>query len=279
MRAQAASSSIVVTVMRALADGGVTEVRGFSDPTALPMLPPRWRGVTRFLLARLRAHPRMAARMFEASDGKADLIALRTAALDAAWHAAQAEGIRQLVVLGAGLDGRAYRLDDLARATVFEVDHPATQALKRQVAAAMTAKAARHVYVPVDFERDSLERALADAGHRAEETTAWLWEGVTQYLNPDSTQATLDAIGRRSAAGSPVALTYVVPGTPPPPLVLKIAGEPWIGMMGTSAIAERLARAGMQVVEDTGMREWRARYGASPARQGEVGERIVIATK
>jgi methyltransferase (TIGR00027 family) len=273
---RASTSSQVVTAMRALAHAGVTEVRDFSDPTALAMLPPSWRLPTQLLASRLKARPGIARRMFESTDGRADLIAFRTSVLDAAWHDAHAAGARQLVVLGAGLDGRAFRLHDVGDSTVFEVDQPATQALKRRRAAAMSPLAARHAYVPVDFERDSLERALGAAGHRTDEQTFWIWEGVTQYLSADAQQATLDAVGRLSAPGSRIALTYIVAGTRPPAALLRLVGEPWIGMLSTNDLRERLSRAGLALASDTGQREWRARHGAGPPRSGEVGERIAI---
>jgi len=138
MRKRASSTSQAVTIARALADAGFTEVREFSDPTAMPpMLGPRARVVVRLLLRHLASRPAVRTRLFERSNGRLDLIALRTRALDEAWHEAHAGDARQLVILGAGLDGRAFRLDDLGDSSVFEVDHPATQALKRERSAHM----------------------------------------------------------------------------------------------------------------------------------------------
>lgn len=276
MRNRASGTSQITTLVRALADGGLTEVPGFVDPTALPMLPARWRGAARLLRRCFAARPGLARRMFERSDGKLDLIALRTRMLDDAWHAARERGVRQLVLLGAGLDGRAFRLDDLGGSSVFEVDHPATQALKRELTAGMASHAARHAYVPTDFEHESLETALEAAGHRADLPTCWLWEGVTQYLTGQAQDATLAAVGRRSAPGSRLALTYVVPRTRAPGPVLRIVGEPWIGFLSPAEAAAKLSQAGLRPVEDSGQREWRERIGGMPRRQGEVGERIAI---
>jgi methyltransferase (TIGR00027 family) len=129
MRRRASSTSQAVTIARALANAGFTEVREFSDPTAMPMLSRRARLVVRLLLGHLVSRPAVQTRLFErSSSGRLDLIALRTRALDEAWHEAHAGGARQLVILGAGLDGRAFRLDDVADSSVFDVDHPATQA-------------------------------------------------------------------------------------------------------------------------------------------------------
>jgi methyltransferase (TIGR00027 family) len=275
MRKRASGTSQLVTVMRALAHAGVTEVRGFSDPTAMPMLSPTWRAFARLLLRPL-ARPEARARIFERSDGRLDLLALRTLALDEVWHENRSRGTRQLVILGAGLDGRAFRLDDLADSAVFEVDHPATQALKRARSAGMVPRARRHVYVPVDFERDPLDRALGAAGHHADHATFWIWEGVTQYLTAAAQRATLGAVARLSAPGSRIAFTYGTPDIPRPTAILKLFGEPWIGLMSPAEAAERIVQAGLICVGDAGEREWRSRFSSGPQRAGEVGERIAI---
>jgi O-methyltransferase involved in polyketide biosynthesis len=120
MRRRASSTSHAVAIARALANAGFTEVREFSDPTAMPMLSPRARLVVRLLLGHLASRPAVQTRLFERSSGRLDLIALRTRALDEAWHEAHTGGARQLVILGAGLDGRAFRLDDVGDSSVFE---------------------------------------------------------------------------------------------------------------------------------------------------------------
>ena len=107
----------------------------------------------------------------------------------------------QVVVLGAGLDGRAWRLPSLAGADAYEVDHPASQDAKRdRVAAAGLALASKTVtYVPVDFSRDRLDDRLAAAGHRRGEPTIWIREGVVPYLRGDEVAATVAALASLSA--------------------------------------------------------------------------------
>jgi methyltransferase (TIGR00027 family) len=123
--------------------------------------------------------------------------AVRTAYLDAHVHNWTAAGVRQVVLLGAGLDTRAVRL---ARPGVrfFEVDQPATQAYKRERVAALEGYAAdAATYVSCDFEVDDFVERLAAAGHRLDEPALVLWEGVTPYLTEDAVRATL----RRVATG------------------------------------------------------------------------------
>jgi methyltransferase (TIGR00027 family) len=92
-------------------------------------------------------------------------IAMRTRFAEDALAAAVAQGVRQLVVLGAGLDTYAYRGAMRDRLKIFEVDHPATQAWKRQrLAEAGIPIPDTLTFAPVDFERETLGEGLAAAG-------------------------------------------------------------------------------------------------------------------
>jgi methyltransferase (TIGR00027 family) len=266
-------------MMRALAHAGVTEVRDFSDPTALPLLPFGWRLFARWS-SRLAGQPERLEKVFGRASGSIDVVPLRTRVLDEAWHAARAAGTRQLVLLGAGLDGRAFRLDDLADVAVFEVDHPGTQALKRARARALVSRAARHTYVPVDFEREELDVALAAAGQDASRPTFWIWEGVTPYLTADAQRATLAAVARRSVPGSELAMEYIEPGGHEEQERLpRLLGEPWIGLETRAEASARVAEAGFTATEDTGMAEWRARFSKGPPREDRTRQRIVVARR
>ena len=280
MRRRASRTAPLVTMMRALAHAGVTEVRDFSDPTALPLLPLGWRLIARWTQRALAGKPGTLERFFARSRGTFDVVALRTRVLDEAWHAAYAAGTRQLVLLGAGLDGRAFRLDDLSDVAVFEVDHPATQALKRARARALVPRAAKHTYVPVDFEQEDLDVALAMAGQDASHPTFWIWEGVTPYLTVDAQRATLAAVARRSAPGSALAMEYIEPGGHEQQERLpRLFGEPWIGLETRVEAAARLTEAGFQTVEDTSMDDWRARFSKGPLREEQTRQRIVVARR
>jgi methyltransferase (TIGR00027 family) len=104
---------------------------------------------------------------------------------------------------------RAGRLDALADTTVFEVDHPDTQALKRERAAAIPAKARQVRFVATDFHRRGMTDALRAAGYDVSLPTFWVWEGVTVYLRPEAVAANLEALAALSAPGSHLALTYM----------------------------------------------------------------------
>lgn len=136
---------------------------------------------------------------------------LRTRVIDDDVAAFAAAGGRQLVLLGAGFDCRAWRLAALAGATVFEIDHPATQAKKRSIMADESAPA-RVVFVPWDFEHEplsALPERLKREGHDPSAPTMTILEGVTMYLTSQALDATFACIAAYSAPGSPLAMTYM----------------------------------------------------------------------
>jgi len=135
-----------------------------------------------------------------------DYQAVRTHYFDDYFHAAMRAGIRQVVVLAAGLDSRAYRLDWPAGTTVFEIDQPKVLAYKTSTLDAHGAQPqARRVPVAVDL-RDDWPAALADAGFDASQPTAWLAEGLLPYLPPDAQDRLFDLVTAHSAAGSRIAV-------------------------------------------------------------------------
>jgi methyltransferase (TIGR00027 family) len=194
-----------------------------------------------------------------ATFGLVDHIALRTAAIDAALRDAIDDGIDRLVILGAGLDSRAWRLPWLADVDVLEVDHPATQALKREAASPPVARSME--FVSVDFERERLVDRIAADSRR----TFWIWEGVTPYLEPVAIESTLRDLAELSARGSVLAMTYATPEVTPVPLPgvrtlvalgFRTLGEPLRGLATPDETAARLHRFGFDVVRDTDQRAW-----------------------
>lgn len=133
-----------------------------------------------------------------------DLLVARTCYFDDYLEAAAAAGIRQIVIVAAGLDARAYRLDWPSGTTVFELDQPKVLQFKASALAASTPAADRRE-VPVDL-RDDWPTALRDNGFDPEVPTAWLVEGLLRYLPADAQDRLLTAIAALSAPGSRVAL-------------------------------------------------------------------------
>ena len=146
---------------------------------------------------------------------------------------AVARGVRQYVVLGAGLDTFAYR-NPHAGLRVFEVDHPATQAWKReQLQEAGISVPAALTFVPIDFERQTLAEGLRLAGFDLSASAFFSWLGVTPYLTRDACMTTLSFVAKMPA-GSGVVFDFAVD-----PALLN-AGQ----RQALDALSERVARYG-----------------------------------
>jgi methyltransferase (TIGR00027 family) len=116
-----------------------------------------------------------------------------------------AAGIDQIVVLGAGFDTRAYRIPAATRLAVFEVDHPVTQAAKREALRGVVEPLPANVrFVGVDFDVDDLGERLRAAGYDRLKRTLFVWQGVIVYLTRAGADATLGFIANNSAPGSVV---------------------------------------------------------------------------
>jgi methyltransferase (TIGR00027 family) len=277
-------TALLVALMRALADEGFTSAAGFSDPFAARLLSPGW-SAARALLARALRRTGPARR--DRAIAQLDVMPLRVLAIDAELEKAVAAGCHQLVLLGAGLDTRAYRMRSLAGVTVYEVDHPATQGYKRREASALHALAKSLVFVATNFEVDSLRPSLAAAGHRPDELTVWVWEGVVMYLSDEALRATLKDVAACSAAGSTLIAHYHTPRSVTVERrreqwvrrrVLSLWHEPQIGERDPETMHEAVRRAGFEVTSDTGTSEWATAFGArSPQGETASVSRLLVA--
>jgi methyltransferase (TIGR00027 family) len=117
--------------------------------------------------------------------------------------------IDSVVVLGAGMDTRAYRLARRSDIPVFEVDLPVNiERKKAAIQHAIGAQPSSVHLVPLDFERDDLIGALTGQGYRTDARTFFIWEAVTQYLTEGAVRATLGAL-KSAVPGSRLVFTYV----------------------------------------------------------------------
>lgn len=256
------------------------------DPSAAELVPPAL-GRALAWLGRPAAPGVVRSALRVASLGMVDHVSLRRAAIDAALLEAIDAGATQLVVLGAGLDGRAWRLDALRGLTVFEVDHPSTQADKQRRVSGRPATAADVRFVAVDFEHDALGERLAAEGHDPAQRSVWIWEGVTPYLHPSAIKATLADVAARSATGSRLLVTYAIPqltGLGSPTVAgwiragFAVLGEPLHGTIDREAFADTLANHGFAVLDDSSNRRWAQRHGGSARMASPFwAERLVIA--
>jgi methyltransferase (TIGR00027 family) len=270
--------------------------RLFHDPFAVLFLSSRYR-----LLAQLAALPPVGRRIERYIDerwpgGPRGSAVVRTRLIDDLLVEALAGGAAQVLLLGAGYDSRAYRIPALAAATVFEVDHPATQAAKRRlIEGRLPADRRPHVrFVPVDLLRDDLGAELLRAGFVAGARTVVVWEGVTNYLTASTVDATLRLLAATTGAGSRIVFTYIdrgaladggeptgsgAPGASGEPAgggapgaggpadgiggwrdAVRDAGEPWTFGFEPAELPGYLAARGLALTTDLSTRDAAARY-------------------
>jgi methyltransferase (TIGR00027 family) len=119
------------------------------------------------------------------------------------------DDIDAVVILGAGLDTRAFRLTRQVKIPVFEVDLPVNVAMKAKTVRRVLGELPLSVrLVALDFEHDDLLTALAEHGYRTDYRAFFICEGVTQYLTEDGVRRTLEGL-RAAAPGSRLVFTYV----------------------------------------------------------------------
>jgi methyltransferase (TIGR00027 family) len=233
----------------------------FADPLALRILGADADGLVRE--AEAEADPfRQRLRWF---------IAIRSRIAEDALAVAIKRGARQLVVLGAGLDTYAYRAPHTPDLRIFEVDHPATQAWKRErLAEADIPLPEALTFVPVDFERETLADGLAAAGFDSTQQTFFTWLGVVPYLTDEAIFATLSFIAGLSG-GAHVVFDYINPTASVDEPARRAAHEAVaarVAAMGetirnhfdSDTLRVRLKALGFRDVEDFGWAEISARF-------------------
>ena len=202
-------------------------------------------------------------------------IAARSRFSEDALAACVARGVRQIVILGAGLDTFSLRNPFAdAGVRVFEVDYPATQAWKRErLKEAGLALPASLTFVPIDFERQSLAKGLAGAGFRSDRPAFFQWLGVVVYLSREAILVTLDVIA--SIPASAVVFEYTEPfenHSPEGCARLMAAaeraaarGEPWLSFFNPTELSAILRGKGFTDVEDLRVAEMAKRYPSTLA--------------
>jgi methyltransferase (TIGR00027 family) len=211
-----------------------------------------------------------AAPAFEAITTAAMML-IRTKFIDEKIRQSIENGATQFVILGAGFDTRAYRLEGLLQKgellqhaellqnlKVFEVDSAATQTHKRRRAEiALGPPPASLTYVTIDFNRDKLNGALLSSGFNPSEKTVFIWEGVSMYVAEAGVRETLRAIAQ-AAPGSTLVMDYTTqsmlefmtqfPEIGPTKLLAKW-GEPWVFGLPDGQEREFFAEAGLEARE------------------------------
>lgn len=201
-------------------------------------------------------------------------IAARSRFSEEAMAVCIARGVRQVVILGAGLDTFSLR-NSRTDVTVYEVDYPATQAWKRErLAQANVRLPSSLIFAPIDFERQSLAEGLAAASFRTDWPAYFQWLGVTPYLTRDAIVATLDFVA--SIKGAEIAFEYAEPFENYPPAMqanlravaerAASLGEPWLSLFDPPEMVALMQARSFAAFEDVTRAELAMRY------YGDFGE-------
>lgn len=205
---QSSRTAEFMAFFRALESQLSPNKRLFNDPFAKDFL-----SASHLLVLRLTAIPILSNILITFIDhrwpGARTSGVARTRLIDDVVGQALANGIQQVVFLGAGFDSRAYRLPGMEKVAVFEVDHPATSARKRgKIERALGSIPTNVHLVEIDFKKDDLETEMARAGYQSQVTTIFVWEGVTNYLTAEAVDSTLHWCSK-AASKSLVVFTYI----------------------------------------------------------------------
>ncbi len=197
------------------------------------------------------------------------------------------KGIAQVVILGAGLDSRAYRFDELkGQAKVLEVDQPATQSAKIARLKKIFHQLPPYVtYVPIDFNEETLEK-LAEYGYDRSLQTLFIWEGVAAYLRPDAVDATLAWVCSNSAPGSSIIFDYIYPSAfssehvrtevKLSQLTRRITGEPLVFGIEMDQIVDFMTQRGFTSVANAGAEDFRKQLFIGPNKGRPIADIYAI---
>jgi len=198
--------------------------------------------------------------------------------------------IETVVNLGAGMDCRAYYIPGVENIMYFEVDHPSVVKTKKAKMKKILGKLPDHVtYVPVDFEKQSLETELKKAGYDLNFKTLFIWEGVSQYISKEANDNTMKYVAQ-AAPGSKIVFTYIlkslIEGKDLDDTARKgmykwtVKGfKVWIYGLDPAEIGDYLSKYNLSLIEDIGSKEMKERYMKKVNLGLDVfeGERITLA--
>ena len=205
----------------------------------------------------------------------------RTRFIDDLIEKSAKEGVEQYVILGAGYDSRAHRLDLPSSLRIFEVDQPEVQDRKRSKLPKELNNSENVTYVTIDFAHQSLTERLLNAGFDKTKSAAFTLEGVTQYINKEAFNSTLNEMATLSQNASSIFVFSFVnellnknpedcfgSGYLNPEkkanliknLSAKAAGEPWISFYSTEEVKGLLSQNGYSIKENVTLEDLNSLY-------------------
>ena len=265
------------------------EKRLFEDPYSEKLLIPFFK----LLLALMRS-PKRFERIIQSREkdhpGEFGWILCRTRYIDDVLKdSITKKEIETVVNLGAGMDCRANYIPGVENMRYFEVDHPSVIKRKRAKLKKILGKLPHHIiFVPIDFEKQSLDAELKGAGYNLSSKTLFIWEGVTQYISKEANDNTLKYVAQ-AAPGSHIVFTYVLKsfiegkeiyeGTEGMYKQFCEKNPLWIYGLDPADIGDYLSNYSLSLIEDIGSDEVKERYMKSVNLDLEVLkiERIALA--
>jgi methyltransferase (TIGR00027 family) len=200
------------------------------------------------------------------------------------------KGIDSVVILGSGLDTRAYRIPQLSTLSVYEVDLPQTIAFKERRLQQLYGSVPPHVrLVPIDFDRQKIEDVLTSHGYSLGQRSFFIWEGVTQYISEPAVRAVFGFLFKASL-GSRILFTYIVKdflegdrtyGLEKMYRQTRVKSHLWQFGLQPSQVPAFIGEYAWKEIEQVGADEYRQRYLKPVGRTDAVMEieRMVCAEK
>jgi methyltransferase (TIGR00027 family) len=192
----------------------------------------------------------------------------RTRCIDDAVRQHLAADLKQVVILGAGLDSRPYRLPGMEKVAVFEVDLPFVQEAKKKRIRKTLGELPHNVtFIPIDFSSQDLETALAASTYDPDIATIFIWEGVTQYLAEEDVRSMLSFVGKTKKGGVLI-FTYVLRSiierrTQEAEQLMDFMdqqGSPWYFGLNPDELPAYLKPFHLKVLSDYGARDFEEKY-------------------
>ncbi|NWK73888.1 class I SAM-dependent methyltransferase [Acinetobacter sp. SwsAc6] len=240
----------------------------FHDAYAINMTSPAWRFIlsNKALMRLLKTSP-----VRHAWDLLVTQVALRSAYSEDWLFEALDRGVKQYVMIDAGLDSFALRAAaKYPDVKIYEVDHPDTQALKIKILSEHGKIPENVEFVPINFEQEKLSEALGKSSYDANQIAHFSWLGTTHYLKPETTLSTLKDLASCAAIDSELVFDYSVPyqnlqgierlGTMLLSQVTHLLNEPIIGFFNTQQLHDLMWDLGYLVVEDLSGKDITERY-------------------
>ncbi len=275
---QSSQSALGIALFRAIESQKPETRRICNDPYARAFVP-----TVSYFLVKLIVDSGLYERMGPGAQG---FIVVRERYIDDCLKTSLSEGLDQVVLLGAGFDTRPYRIPGIEKAHVFELDYPATQAVKLNGLKKVIDPLPENVtFLPIDFNTQSLAERLQSGGYNEQARTMFIWQGVTYFLKAQAVDSTLDFITHHAGRGSSVIFDYMDNDIFKNPnnsygkalkRAGKMSGEEYLFGIDHDQVEQFLIQRGFQDVRNMPLDVLKQRYFTGPNASRTVPTDIAI---